>query len=84
LVNGPEKAVGVKGIKQKTIPGIIFNIEIPDRIVDSSSIMGYRKRSVLQENEGMLALGRKLGFKVSRSSEPGEMELTIDLRSTKF
>jgi len=32
----------------------------------------------------MLALGRKLGFKISRSEEPGEMELTIDLRSITF
>jgi acetyltransferase len=40
--------------------------------------------TVLQENQGMLALGRKLGFKISRSAEPGEMELTIDLSSSKF
>jgi len=40
--------------------------------------------TVLQENQGMLALGRKLGFKISRSQEPGEMELTIDLTSSKF
>jgi acetyltransferase len=40
--------------------------------------------SVLQENQGMLALGRKLGFKISKSQEPGEMELTIDLRSITF
>lgn len=40
--------------------------------------------TVLQENQGMLALGRKLGFKISRSAEPGEMELTIDLSSNKF
>jgi acetyltransferase len=40
--------------------------------------------TVLQENDGMLALGRKLGFKISKSAEPGEMELTINLRSTKF
>jgi RimJ/RimL family protein N-acetyltransferase len=40
--------------------------------------------TVLQENQGMLALGRKLGFKISRSQEPGEMELTIDLRSITF
>lgn len=39
---------------------------------------------VLQENEGMLALARKLGFKISRSKAPGEMELTIDLRSADF
>jgi acetyltransferase len=37
--------------------------------------------TVLQENQGMLALGRKLGFKISKSQEPGEMELTIDLKS---
>ncbi len=36
---------------------------------------------VLRENTGMLALGRKLGFKASRTDEPGELELTIDLRS---
>ena len=40
--------------------------------------------TVLQENLGMLALGRKLGFKISKSEEPGEMELTIDLRSITF
>ena len=40
--------------------------------------------TVLQKNEGMLALGRKLGFKISRSAEPGEMELTIDLRSSNL
>lgn len=40
--------------------------------------------TVLQENDGMLALGRKLGFKISRSQEPGEMELTIDLKSSNF
>jgi acetyltransferase len=40
--------------------------------------------TVLQENQGMLALGRKLGFKISKSEEPGEMELTIDLRSITF
>jgi acetyltransferase len=40
--------------------------------------------TVLQENQGMLALGRKLGFKISKSQEPGEIELTIDLTSSKF
>jgi len=40
--------------------------------------------TVLQDNEGMLALGRKLGFKISRSVEPGEMELTIDLKSSNL
>ena len=40
--------------------------------------------TVLQENEGMLALSRKLGFKISRSVEPGEMELTIDLKSSNL
>ena len=39
---------------------------------------------VLHENTGMQALARKLGFKLSRSDEPGEMELTIDLRSVDF
>ena len=39
---------------------------------------------VLQENTGMQALARKLGFKVSRSGEPGELELTIDLKSVDF
>ncbi len=38
---------------------------------------------VLQENECMLALGRRLGFKISRSRESCEMELTIDLLSSK-
>ncbi len=36
---------------------------------------------VLRENTQMLALGRKLGFNVSKTDEPGELELTIDLRS---
>jgi acetyltransferase len=39
---------------------------------------------VLQENTGMQALARKLGFEVSRSGEPGELELTIDLKSVDF
>jgi len=40
--------------------------------------------TVLHENKGMLALGRKLGFNISRSEEPGEMALTIDLKSNHF
>jgi acetyltransferase len=36
---------------------------------------------VLRENTGMLALGRKLGFNLSKTDEPSELELTIDLRS---
>jgi acetyltransferase len=39
---------------------------------------------VLRENTQMIALGRKLGFKASRTDEPGELELTIDLRSVQF
>jgi acetyltransferase len=39
---------------------------------------------VLHENTGMRALARKLGFKVSRSDEPSELELTIDLKSVDF
>jgi acetyltransferase len=39
---------------------------------------------VLQENTGMRALARKLGFKISRSDEPSELELTIDLTSVDF
>ncbi|NIR15707.1 MAG: GNAT family N-acetyltransferase, partial [Desulfobacterales bacterium] len=39
---------------------------------------------VLRENTQMIALGRKLGFKASRTEEPGELELTIDLRSVQF
>ena len=39
---------------------------------------------VLRENTQMLALGRKLGFEASRTEEPGELELTIDLRSVQF
>jgi acetyltransferase len=35
--------------------------------------------SVLAENKGMLALGRKLGFTITRSSQPGEFELTLDM-----
>ncbi len=40
--------------------------------------------TVLQENEGMLALARKLGFKISKSKAPGEMEITIDLQASDF
>ena len=39
---------------------------------------------VLRENTGMVALGRKLGFEVSRTDEPGELELTIELKSIDF
>ncbi len=39
---------------------------------------------VLHENTGMQALARKLGFKVSRSDEPGELKLTIDLKTVDF
>jgi acetyltransferase len=39
---------------------------------------------VLRENTGMLALGRKLGFKASRTDGPGELELAIDLRSMRI
>ena len=36
---------------------------------------------VLRENKGMLSLARSLGFSISMSQDPGEMELNIDLRS---
>jgi acetyltransferase len=39
---------------------------------------------VLRENTQMLALGRKLGFEASKTEEPGELELTIDLGSVHF
>jgi acetyltransferase len=39
---------------------------------------------VLRENTQMLALGRKLGFEASRTEEPGELQLAIDLRSVQF
>lgn len=39
---------------------------------------------VLRENTGMLTLGRKLGFKASRTAEPDELELSIDLKSADF
>ena len=39
---------------------------------------------VLRQNRGMLALARKLGFRISTSQEPTEMELTIDLRSPEL
>jgi acetyltransferase len=39
---------------------------------------------VLRENQGMLALARNLGFSVSRSQEPTELELTIDLSSLRI
>jgi len=35
--------------------------------------------TVLAENKGMLALGRKLGFTIKRSGQPGEFELTLDM-----
>ena len=37
--------------------------------------------TVLRENKGMLSLARRLGFRISWSEDPGEMELNIDLRS---
>jgi acetyltransferase len=36
---------------------------------------------VLRENTQMLALGKKLEFNLSKTEEPGELKLTIDLRS---
>ncbi|MGW8223699.1 MAG: bifunctional acetate--CoA ligase family protein/GNAT family N-acetyltransferase, partial [Syntrophobacteria bacterium] len=39
---------------------------------------------VLRENTQMLALGRKLGFEATRTEEPGELQLAIDLRSVQF
>jgi acetyltransferase len=39
---------------------------------------------VLRENTQMLALGKKLGFKISRTEELGELELTVHLRSLDF
>ena len=39
---------------------------------------------VLHENTGMLALARKLGFEVSKSDEPIELQLTIDLKTVDF
>jgi len=35
--------------------------------------------TVLAENEGMLALGRKLGFTIRRGDQSGEFELTLDM-----
>lgn len=40
--------------------------------------------TVLQENTHMLALGRKLGFKICRMAESTDCELTIDLRRVNF
>ena len=40
--------------------------------------------TVSKKNEGMFALRRKLGFKISSSADAGEMESTIDLKSNKF
>jgi acetyltransferase len=37
--------------------------------------------NVLRENTHMQALARKFGFRAVRTDEPGELELTIDLRS---
>ena len=35
--------------------------------------------TVLAENKGMLALGRKLGFTIKRGDQSGEFELTLDM-----
>ena len=35
--------------------------------------------TVLADNKGMLALGRKLGFTIRRGDQPGEFELTLDM-----
>jgi acetyltransferase len=35
--------------------------------------------TVLAENKGMLALGRKLGFTIKRGGQSGEFELTLDM-----
>jgi acetyltransferase len=35
--------------------------------------------TVLAENKGMLALGRKLGFTIKRAEQSGEFELTLDM-----
>ena len=35
--------------------------------------------TVLAENKGMLALGRKLGFSIKRGEQTGEFELTLDM-----
>lgn len=35
--------------------------------------------TVLAENKGMLALGRKLGFAIKRGDQAGEFELTLDM-----
>jgi hypothetical protein len=34
---------------------------------------------VLSENKGMLALGRKLGFRIKRSDSAGEFDLYLDM-----
>jgi acetyltransferase len=35
--------------------------------------------TVLADNKGMLALGRKLGFTIKRAGQSGEFELTLDM-----
>jgi acetyltransferase len=35
--------------------------------------------TVLAENRGMLALGRKLGFTIKRGDQSGEFDLTLDM-----
>jgi hypothetical protein len=37
-----------------------------------------------KDEERMLTLCRKPGFKIFRSAKPGEIELTINLKPTKF
>jgi acetyltransferase len=38
--------------------------------------------TVLAENRGMRALGRKLGFTIGRGEAAGEFELTLDMSQT--
>lgn len=49
------------------------------KCLDIAKSRGFRKVMgfVLQQNRGMLALGKKLGFSVKKSAEGGEYELTI-------
>jgi len=54
------------------------------RLLEKCLGIAKERGIVLRENTGMVALGRKLGFEVSRTDEPGELELTIELKSVDF
>ena len=64
LVDGIEKAIGVKGFKQKAVAEIVFNIQIFDGIMDPAGIMAYRKGAVKRGYH----LRKTAGLETSRAS----------------